>query len=116
MDNITHGILIDPYTKSLDVIQINDDHRVVDLLGLGMTFDCPMTWDSQGDLVYFAKVAPGTLSFRIDGVLQPIFGKGLILGHSDTGRICGPRVPYTTWINHVHFTFQFQLGHTKVVC
>ena len=113
MDNITHGILIDPYTKSLDVIQINDDHRVVDLLGLDMTFDCPMTWDSQGDLVYFAKVAPGTLSFRIDGVLQPIFGKGLILGHSGT---CGPRVPYTTWINHVHFTFQFQLGHPKVVC
>ena len=85
MDNLSHGILIDPYTKSLDVIQINDDHRVVDLLGLDMTFDCPMTWDTQGDLVYFAKVdnaPPGTLSFRIDGVLQPIFGKGLILGHS----------------------------------
>ena len=48
MDNITHGILIDPYIKSLDVIQINDDHRVVDLLGLDMTFDCPITWDSQG--------------------------------------------------------------------
>ena len=34
MDNITHGILIDPHTKSLDVIQINDEHKVVDLLGL----------------------------------------------------------------------------------
>ena len=116
MDNITHGILIDPYIKSLDVIQINDEHKVVDLLGLDMTFDCPMTWDTQGDLVYFAKVEnalPGTLSFRIDGVFQPIFGKGLILGHSGTGRICGPRVPYTTWIRHVHFTFQFRLSDTR---
>ena len=110
---IIHGFLIDPSLETIDVVRVDGIYSVdsysVDSLefSLGGIYSV----DSYGDRIHFCEPKPGDVSFQVDGVLQPIFGRGLILGHdsSGLGLNCSPRVAYIEWLRHIKFCNSFMI-------
>jgi len=112
---IIHGFLIDPSLETIDVVRVDS---ALDLYGCFLTGKhvAPTTWNSLGDRIHYCEPKPGDVSFQVDGVLQSIFGRGLILGHDSQGLglICGPRVAYIGWLHHVRFEDSFMIPFKKV--
>jgi len=106
---IIHGFLIDPSLKTIDVVGGGGDSLEFSLGGIHFV-------DSYGDRIHFCKPKPGDVSFQVDGVLQPIFGRGLILGHdsSGLGLNCSPKVAYIEWLHHIKFDNSFMIPFKKV--
>ena len=115
---IIHGFLIDPSLETIDVVRV-DGIDGVD--SYGCFFGGIYFVDSYGDRIHFCKPKPGDVSFQVDGVLQPIFGRGLILGHDSSGGIysvdsliCGPRIAYIEWLHHIRFDNSFMIPFKKM--
>jgi len=110
---IIHGFLIDPSLETIDVVRV-DGIDGVD--SYGCFFGGIYFVDSYGDRIHFCKPKPGDVSFQVDGVLQPIFGRGLILGHdsSGLGLNCSPKVAYIEWLHHIKFDNSFMIPFKKV--
>ena len=107
---IIHGFLIDPSLDTIDVVRVDSALNLYGcfLMGKHVT---PISWNSLGDRIHYCEPKPGDVSFQVDGVLQPIFGRGLILGHDirGLGLNYGPRVAYIEWLYHVKFDNGFMI-------
>ena len=96
---IIHGFLIDPSLETIDVVRVDNA-----LDSYGCFFGGIYFVDTYGDRIHFCEPKPGDVSFQVDGVLQPIFGRGLILGHDSS-----PRVAYIEWLHHIKFDNSFMI-------
>ena len=103
---IIHGFLIDPSLETIDVVRVDE---ALDLYGCFLEESTSV--DSYGDRIHFCEPKPGDVSFQVDGVLHPIFGRGLILGHDSSGESpnCSPRVAYIEWLRHIKFCNSFMI-------
>ena len=106
---IIHGFLIDPSLETIDVVRVD---TALDLYGCFLMGKhvAPISWNSLSDRIHYCEPKQGDVSFQVDGVLQPIFGRGLILGHDSS-----PKVPYIEWLRHIRFDNSFMIPFKKVV-
>jgi len=122
---IIHGFLIDPSLETIEVVRVDNALNLYGCFLMGKhvapislmeesTESIP--WNSLGDRIHYCEPKPGDVSFQVAGVLQPIFGRGLILGHDSQGLglNCGPRVAYIQWLHRVQFDNGFMIPFEKV--
>ena len=109
-----HAILIDPDTRQLTVEQVRDWRCINRLIG-SETFDIAIPKDYEtfmDDAVYVddeGLMKPGLKSFHLASYPQPLFGRGLIVGHDEEGNSHAPKVPFMDYLTkHIRFDPQFE--------
>lgn len=111
-----HAILIDPELRRLEVVQVRDWRCINRLIGSD-TFNIAIPKDYEtfmDDAVYVddeGLLKPGLLSFHLRSYPQPLFGKGLIVGHDEEGESHAPKVPYMDYVSkHITWDPQYRTG------
>jgi len=86
------AILIDPWNKALETIDINDVdlpallelHRLVGEDALAFAYPCPGVSIAVGD--HSALHEPPLPAFTLDGLNGALYGRAVVLGHSRDGK------------------------------